>query len=203
MRWEARWREGTQHRSRIFDRRVDASAWDAETRRRRQLGPLALSHLTRPTPTLGEWIQQRWVPERAATLEQSTRSRYDSAYRRHIEPWLDHVPLNELTVGRLRTWQVTLLDAGVSPVSIQKARTLLSSVLRHAAEAEAISGNPLSLVRAPKADQRDRVRPLAPSTVEMIRRVMLAPRPREVAAARPGPRPRRAYGLPSRAPYDP
>jgi integrase len=171
-------------------------AWDAETRRRRQLGPLALSQLTRPIPTLGEWIQERWVPEHAAMLEQSTRTRYDSAYRRHIEPWLDHVPLHELTVGRLRAWQVALLDAGVSPVSIQKARTLLSSVLRHAAEAEAIAGNPLSLVRAPKADQRDSVRPLTPSTVELIRRVMLEPRTREVGASGAGQRRRRAYVLP-------
>ncbi len=36
-----------------------------------------------------------------------------------------------------------------SHVLHRKARTFLSSVLRHAAESEAIPGNPLSLVRAP------------------------------------------------------
>jgi integrase len=177
-------------------------AWDSEIRRRRQLGALALSQLTRQTSTLGEWIQQRWVPEHAATLEQSTRDRYDSAYRQHIEPWLDHVPLAELTVGRLRMWQATLLEAGVSASTIHKARTLLSSVLRHAAEAEAIPGNPLAYVRAPRAARRDRVVPMAPSTVEAIRRELLAPRPRQIAGSRSAQRPRRAYELPGRAPYD-
>jgi integrase len=198
VRWEARWREGTRNRSKLFDRRTDAQAWDAEIRRRRQLGPLALTQLTSRSLTLGEWIQQRWVPEHAAALEQSTRNRYDSAYRLHVEPTLDHMPLSELTVARLRAWQVALLEAGVSPTSIDKARTVLKSVLRHAAEAEAISANPLSYVRAPKRAQRDRVRPLAPATVEAIRRAMLAPQLREIAASQAGQRRRRAYPVTGR-----
>jgi integrase len=172
--------------------------WDAEIRRRKQLGPLALTQLTGRSLTLGEWIQQRWVPEHAAALEQSTRKRYDSAYRLHVEPTLDHLPLSELTVARLRAWQVALLEAGVSPTSIDKARTVLKSVLRHAAEAEAIPGNPLSFVRAPKPAQRDRVRPLAPTTVEAIRRAILAPQPREIGASQEGQRQRRAYTVPGR-----
>jgi integrase len=66
---------------------------------------------------------------------------------------------------------------------------------RHAAESEAIPGNPLSLVRPPKANHRDAVRPLSPLTVEAIRSMLLNPPPREVAAAREGQRPRRRYAL--------
>jgi integrase len=74
---------------------------------------------------------------------------------------------------------------------------VLSSVLRHAAESEAIVANPLSLVRAPKNGESDAVQPLAPATVEMIRAAMLDPLPREIAAAQPGQRPRRRYELPA------
>jgi integrase len=123
-------------------------------------------------PTLGEWIADRWAPEHAATLEQSTRDRYADAYRLHVEPWLGELPLTEITVGRLRSWQAERLADGVGVGTIDKARTVLSSVLRHAAESEAIPGNPLTLVRAPLAEHRDGVTPLAPVTVESIRTVL-------------------------------
>lgn len=171
-RWMVRWRENGSNRGRRFDRKSDADAWESELRRRRQLGPLALAQLTARALTLGEWIAERWAPEHAATLEQSTRDRYADAYRLHIEPWLGDLPLTELTVGRLRSWQAERLADGVGVGTIDKARTVLSSVLRHAAESEAIPGNPLTLVRAPLAEHRDAVTPLAPVTVEAIRAVL-------------------------------
>jgi integrase len=131
------------------------------------------------------------------TLEQSTRDRYANVHACHVAPRLDDVPLNEFTVARLRGWQAELVKAGVNPGTIHKARTFLSSVLRHAAESEAIPGNPLSLVRPPKAVQRDAVRPLAPATVETIRRALLDPPAREVAASRRGQRNRRRYEMPA------
>jgi integrase len=199
-RWEVRWREQGHNRSRRFDRRADAQAWDAEVRRRRQLGPLALAQLTTTTPTLGQWIVHHWAPEHAANLERSTRDRYANVYAVHVAPWLDDVPLGELTVGRLRVWQGARVAAGVKPGTIDKARTVLSSVLRHAAESDVIPGNPLALVRPPRATPRDTVRPLAPSVIEAIRAELLAPPPADVPASGPGQRSRRRHAGPSRAP---
>ena len=171
---EIRWREAGFNRGRTFDLKRDAIAWDREVGRRRQLGPLATRQLTaRHGPTLGQWIEKRWSPEHATTLAMSTRERYANVYEVHIAPTLETVPLSEITVSRVREWQAELLKAGVSAGSIHKARTLLSSVLRHAAESEAIPVNPMSLVRPPAAEQRDAVTPLAPTTVEMIRAAML------------------------------
>jgi integrase len=195
--WVTRWREQGRQRSRLFDRRVDAQAWEAEVRRRRQLGPLSVQQLTtRGGPTLDWWIEHRWAPEHAATLEQATRDRYASVYKCHIVDSLGDVPLVELTVARIREWQAALGRAGTSAETIHKARTLLSSVLRHAAESEAIPGNPISLVRAPKANQRDAVSPLAPATIEAIALALRQPAAREIAASPPGQRPRRRYELP-------
>jgi integrase len=179
---KVRWRERGRNRARTFSLKRDADAFDREVERRRQLGPLAVQQLTNRGPTLGEWIAERWAPEHAATLEQSTRERYANAYAVHIAPWLDDVPLQEITVARLRGWQVERVKAGTKAGTIHKCRTLLSSVLRHAAESEAIPANPLSVVRAPKNPQRDAVRPLAPALVEKIRAVMLDPPAREVVA---------------------
>jgi integrase len=135
--------------------------------RRRQLGPLAVEQLTDRSVTLGEWIVERWTPEHGVTLERSTRTRYADVHALHIAPMLDDVPLNGLTVGVLRRWQARLIAEGMKPGP---------SVLRHAAEAEAIPANPLALVRAPRAGHREQVRPLAPATVERIRAALDAER---------------------------
>ncbi len=194
--WRVKWRENGRQRSRNFSRKSDADVWDREVKRRRQLGPLAVQQLTDRGPTLGEWIAERWAPEHGATLERSTRDRYANVYELHIAPWLDDTPIRDLTVAQLRTWQADRLAHDVGHGTIAKCRTLLSSVLRHAAESEAIHANPMALLRAPRAGQRDAVRPPSPRTVEAIRAHLLAPHEREVVASSPGQRGRRAYALP-------
>lgn len=167
--YRVRWREHGRNRARAFDRRPDAEAWDREVKRRQQLGPLAVEQLTDRRVTLAEWIIDRWTPEHGVTLARSTREAYAAVHGRHIAPALDGLPLRDITVGVLRRWQADLIASGVRPGAIVKARTFLSSVLRHAAEAEAILANPLPLVRAPRAPHREQTKSLAPATVERIR----------------------------------
>lgn len=167
--WRVIWREDGRQRSRQFDRKKDAEAWDRDVKRRRQLGPLAVQQLTERGAALGEWITQRWAPEHGSTLSRRARDRYANSYELHVAPWLDDVPLRELTVARLRAWQAERLTAGVTVDAIKKSRTFLSSVLRHAAESEAITANPMTLVRAPRAGHSDEVVPLAPTSIESIR----------------------------------
>ena len=196
--WKRRWREYGYERARTFNLKRDADAWDREVARRRQLGPIAVQQLTaRGGPTLNQWTEERWAPEHAALLAVSTRQRYAEVYAGHIEPWLGDVPLGQFSAPLLHGWQAERIRAGIGPGSIHKARTLLSSILRHAAEAGVIMANPLSLVRARKADQRNAVEPLSPTTIERIRTAMLNPAPREITASSPGQRTRRRYELPA------
>ena len=126
-------------------------------------------------------------------MRPGTLERYDSAYRVHIAPTFDQVPLTEITVSAVRAWQASLVQAGVSAGTIKKVRACFSSVLRHAAESEAMPNNPLYLVRPPKSEHRDGVRPLSPATIELIRAAILDPPARQIAASGPGQRARRAY----------
>ena len=196
--WRVRWREAGRQHERKFALKRDADAWDREVQRRMQLGPLAVQQLTaRGGPTLGQWTAERWAPEHAVMLADSTRDRYAEVYSVHIAPWLDDVPLGHFSAPLLHAWQAALIKGGVGPGTIHKARTLLSSVLRHAAENGAIMANPLSLVRAPKSASCGAVRPLSPVVVERIRAAMLKPAPRVVAGSSPGRRARRRYELPA------
>ena len=139
---------------------------------------------------------RRGGSQHAATLAQSTRDSYAAAYRGQIVERLGDVPIGEITVSMLREWQVELLGRGVGPATIHKCRTVLSSILRHAAESESIAGNPVSLLRAPKASHRDAVQPLSPLQVEFVRAALLDPPRQEVAASREGQRKRASYLLP-------
>ncbi|HKS57983.1 MAG TPA: tyrosine-type recombinase/integrase [Steroidobacteraceae bacterium] len=195
--WICRWSEHGRQRSRSFKLKRDADAFDLELKRRRQMGPLAVQQLTTSGETLGEWIEQRWIPEHGVTLEASTLTRYASVYEVHIAPTLDSVPIREISVSRLRAWQAELIRAGVSAGTVDKARTYLSSVLRHAAESEAIPGNPLGLVRPPKHPHRDGVRPFSPALVELALSALRSPAPRDVASSEDGQRKRRGYSLPA------
>jgi integrase len=189
--WIARWDEprgldgSRKQRTKKFDRKGDAEAYEADARRRRALGPLALERLTRRhVITLDEWIVQYWTPEHAAGLEPATRERYASSYKLHIYPSLGSVALSDLSVATLRFWQSHRLAAGASPETVTKARVMLSSVLTHAAGAEEVSGissNPLKLVKPPKMTPRDAVEPLSPTTIERIRTTIGAPMPVPVA----------------------
>ena len=195
--WNVRWREAGRPRSRLFAYKRDAEVFDREVKRLQQLGQLAVQQLTRRDGlTLDQWIERHWVPEHCSTLEQATRERYASSYALHVQPWLGPVPLGHLTVARLREWQARRLAAGASPETIAKARVVLSSVLTHAAESEAITANPLSVVRAPKATHHDAVMPLSPVTVERIRAVLAAPMPMAVPEGHRMGRRRIAYEMP-------
>lgn len=177
-----RWRdERGRNRQRTFDRRQDAVAFDAELVRRRQAGPGAIAQLTGEGTTLEEWRQERWRPEHAASLEESTLATYDEVWERHVLAQLGGVVLTRVTASTIRSWQSELVARGTPVDTIRKARTVLSSVLRHAAESDAIPANPVSVVRAPRRTAPTAVRPVELLEAERIRLELL-----HLAPAAPG-----------------
>jgi hypothetical protein len=94
-KWRVRWRDGTRNRSRTFDLKKDALAWDAEVRRRRQLG--TLSSLDAGSETLDEFFVDVWAPTYAVDLAPKTRKHCATLYDRHVGPFLGSTPLRTLT----------------------------------------------------------------------------------------------------------
>jgi integrase len=195
--WKVRWKENGHDRQRQFTRKGDAEKFDLEIKRRKQLGPLAVAALTDRGPTLGEYITEHWLPEHGVNLELATLERYASVYELHISPTFDKTPIREITVADIRAWQADCQQRGIGAPTITKARTYLSSVLRHAAESSVILANPITSTRPPRAAKRKPVKPLVPGVVETIRLFMLAPEPRTVAASTTAQRQRRGYVLPA------
>jgi integrase len=150
-----RWRDGGRNRQRTFDRKTDAQRWDLEVRRRKQLGSLATLDVGTVAPTYAPLLAPR------------TRESYAQSYDSLIAPTLGRLPLHQLKPGVIARWQAAVLGHGHA--ATVKARTVLSSILSTAAEAELIAANPVKAVRAPKAPLKGEVRPLAPTSVEALR----------------------------------
>jgi integrase len=174
--WRARWREkigGVEvNRSHVCDSRRDALDYDAEIRRAKRAGTLAL--LDAGTETLDEYVTDTWAVTHAVLLAPKTRRHYASLYDHHIHSVLGDVPLRHLKPPVIRRWQAERLAAKGGVVAVRHAQDLLGSILQRAFEDERVAANYVRLVRKPKPPRRKEVRPLAPETVESMRRYLIA-----------------------------
>jgi integrase len=167
--YRVRWRDAAgRNRSRVLGRKRDAEAFDAEVKRRKRMGELGLMDAGRET--LDEYVTGTWVSTHAAHLAPRTRKTYASTYDRHISPRLGSTPLRELDPELIAAFQADLIRAGTGPHAIRKAMTLLGGILERAAEGRRILYNPQRVVRKARLPLSPEVRPLAPQTVEAMRR---------------------------------
>lgn len=167
--YRVRWRDQQgRNRSRVLGRKRDADAFDAEIKRRKRTGDLAVMDAGRET--LEEYVVGTWVKAHAAHLAPKTRQTYAHTYDLHIGPRLGAVALRDIDPEVIAGFQGDLLSAQLGPHAIRKAMTLLGGILQRAAEAQRIPYNPQRVVRKARLPQSPEVRPLAPVTVEGIRR---------------------------------
>jgi integrase len=165
--WEVRYREGGRHRCRVFDRKSDAEDFQADVRRRKQLGTLTQLHAG--DQLLADFGVEWWRLHAQPNLQESTLRRYSRMWDRHVLPHLGRYRLREITPEVVASYRADLSARGVGDASTRKAMFLLQGVLGLAVLHGAIAYNPVKAVRKPRQVSRT-VRPLAPQTVEAIRR---------------------------------
>lgn len=168
--WRVRWRESDRNRSKVLGRKRDAEAFDAEIRHRRRTGELRF--LDAGSETLAEYVEGTWATTHAAHLAPKTRQTYAWVYDMYIAPRLGGVKLRDLDPEMIARFQADLVAADVGPEARRKAMVLLGGILQRAAEARRIPYNPARLVRKVPIPRREEARPLAPATVEALRRAV-------------------------------
>jgi len=192
--WRVRWKEGDRWRSRTFTTQKDAKQLDAKILRLRRLGTLA--ELDAGAQTLDEFVTGTWALTYAPMLSPKTRSLYTGLYDHHLSPQLGSVALRQLTPELIARWQAERLASGSGPVAVAKSLTLLGNLLQRAVEGGHLTVNPARLVRKAKLPRRAEIRPLAPTTIEVMR---AASTPRDAMLisllAYSGLRPGEALGL--------
>lgn len=104
-RFQARYtRDGQTFTSPPFD--TEAEAWDYLTTVRASMVTGTWRAPVRATPTLSAYGTQ-WI-ETHPRIKATTRAEYGGTFTRHIEPYLGHLRLRELTPGLVRQWQTSL-----------------------------------------------------------------------------------------------
>jgi Phage integrase, N-terminal SAM-like domain len=161
--WEVRYREGGRHRSKVFDRKSNAMDFQAEVRRRKQLGTIAQLHAG--DDLLADFAVEWWRLHAKPNLEPTTLGRYSQVWDNHVLPWLGGYRLKELTPEVVNEFRVMLADKGVGDATIRKAMFILQSVMGLAVLHGKVATNSVKAVKKPRQRSR-RVRPLAPITVE-------------------------------------
>jgi integrase len=178
--WRVRWREGDRNRSRVLGRKRDAEAFDAEVKRKRRLGELAL--MERGTESLAEFVQEWYAKYAVPNLEPRTIDLYEWLLNSHILPTLGGLQLRELSPETITGWRADLATKGLGTESQRKALKLLRGVLQRGVEWKRIPDNPARLVKLPRAESRPEVRPLPPEKVEAMRAYFVAKNQLEHAA---------------------
>src|SRR4051794_535543 len=101
--WSVRWREGERNRSRNFDRKRDAEAFDAELRRRRRLGDLDL--LDAGKEFLADFAREWWTVYAEPHLAAKTLRMYADLWDRHVLPRLGTLELRRITPEVVENFQ--------------------------------------------------------------------------------------------------
>jgi integrase len=192
--WEVRYRDGGRHRSKVFDRKADAENFQAEVRRRKQLGTIA--HLHAGDDLLADFAVEWWRLHAKPNLEPSTLNHYSQVWDCHVLPGLGRYRLKELTPEVVSEFRAMLADKGIGDATIRKAMFTLQSVMGLAVLHGRVATNSVKAVRKQRQRSR-RVRPLAPITVETIRtKLGLRDATLVSVLAYAGLRPGEALGLP-------
>jgi integrase len=170
--YRVRWRDDRgRKRSKSFDRKRDAEAFEAKVTLAKRRGEL--DDIDAGKQRLDDLLREYWRIEAEPRLAPKTLERYGN-FRQHIEARLGHVELRKLTPQRLTRFQSDLLRDGVGAASVRKTMTFLQGVLQRAVEWRRLSTNPVLPVRKIANPRPRAVRPLSPASVEKVRTHLLA-----------------------------
>ena len=185
-RWELRWREAGRRRSRTFDRKGDAVAFESDRVRRKQLGHVAIPSDVR----LAEFVETYWRLHAVPNLAPSTRDFYKLTWTNHIMPRLGDHGVRELTPKRLARFREELERAGVGVATVRKTMAIIQSILSFAVAEELVEFNAAASVRTPRYERAHEPHIFLPAEVEEIRHKLdLRDRTLVSVLAYSGPRP--------------
>jgi integrase len=113
--------------------------------------------------TLGEYLQERWLPARKAQLRPTTFDSYRRNIENHVVPAIGAVPLQKLTPEHLDTFYADLLtsgrrnrDGGLSVKTVRYIHTMLHKALADAARKGSVPRNVATLADPPRLSSAPR-----------------------------------------------
>jgi integrase len=112
-------------------------------------------NLNGSTPTLADYGVKA-IALSAHSRKPSSNSKYEYILKKRIIPSLGSLRLDEIRSSHIRQWQNSLIDEALSASTIKQYRCVLSLTLKDAIAEEIIDRNPLSMIKPPKAQNKEK-----------------------------------------------
>ena len=138
--------------TRVFDRKVDAVAWEQDQRRRLRLGEWTDPRRGRVPLSM---VAEEWLAARS-TVKRRTRESDESNWRLHIAPHFGRKPVASITASEVSSWLGRLISSGASPSSVNRYLATLRSVLAHAVADQRVTTNVAASVKPPSGSHARR-----------------------------------------------
>lgn len=149
--WTAYWqvdsKQGRHQRSKGgFPTRKEAQAFLTAT-----LAALQAGTFSEPSKvTVREYLLERWLPGRSASLRPSTFDSYRRNIELHVDPALGHTKLQQLSADHLDRFYADLLQSGLAPKTVRNIHTLVHKALQDAVRKNLVVRNVADAADAPK-----------------------------------------------------
>jgi len=105
--------------------------------------------------TLGNFVEQKFLPDHVALLKKSGRTHYHSMLK-HVLPALRKQRLRDITGGDIQIIVSSMLMSDYSVQTVKHVRTVVSAVFTHAKRLGWYTGeNPATLVRLPEMVRKE------------------------------------------------
>ena len=127
VRYRARVKfHGREVATRVFERRVDATAWEQDQRRRLRLGEWTDPRRGRVplSDVAADWLNSRGLVKRR------TRESDESNWRNYVRPRFGNWPVAAITAAEVSAWVGGLIARGLAPATATRALATLRSILR-------------------------------------------------------------------------
>lgn len=152
-----------KQRAKTFDRLVDARAFKADMRLRKQRGDFI--DVSAMRVKFGEWAHL-YVEQKIA-LRARTLDKYESALRTHLLPTFGSARLGAIARNEVQSWIIRLRREGYAPETIRGLYTLFASMMKVAEEEGVIARTPCRRIELPPI-VREEQRYLTADEVEIL-----------------------------------
>ncbi|MEV6800503.1 site-specific integrase [Micromonospora rifamycinica] len=174
-RWRVRYADGAgEPRERLFERKVDADAFDLECRS----GLAAEVKTTRETDriTFAEYAQ-RWAESRESGWATETRRRIPQNLRKHLLPVFGDRAIRSINLTDVLAWLGRMLDSGVPKSSVSLYFGLFKTIMNAAVIDKVIPDNPCNRVKLAQILRGlSRVPKWVPTSDQVLKLVEVVPR---------------------------
>jgi len=170
--WQVTWRDPDgRQRAETYPTRRLAEARERELRDLRWQGKL--DEADAGAEPLYDAADAWWTDHVEPNLARSTILSYVHVLDCHLLPRLGETPIRDIAPARVVALQRDLRDAGVGVAMSHRILMVLSGIMRHAVLRGRLDRNPVQPVRVPLPKRARAIRPLAPASVERLRRALL------------------------------